>query len=419
MLNASAQWQASNISNVTYFPIPSSTSHDGELYGTVHNTALGTLYKMDASGTSWTAQTVNGIADKLSFAQSANDRLYLGSIGLGYSLLHYTEDGGATTVVDTVGLPQANGGISQMYGTQYNNGDLVVNLGGAGYWIKTDPNASWYYMGTPTGLNGGVDPMIWLNGTYFAFEGSSNTALYSSSDKGVTWNTVTNNLPADFDAIIGTTDEVTGTLYIAGSWNSDDDFGLYYSTDNGTTWTWVDLTAFMDTNYLTGLQLITAIYADNDVIFIGMQNDAQLSVPDVISSTSGVTGFAVNTNGLPTNAAGAVNPIGFTEHNGQIACRLNVIDVFLQDISTDISEMANQAVEIHVYPNPTTDRIFIDNFSRQGTVEFHLLDNMGRTVRDGTLSGSSIIVSDLVNGFYYIQFKEENGIIGSATFLKN
>lgn len=402
LLNANAQWQPTNLTNVNYLSLSASESHDGELFAIVFNGLSGTLYKLDAGNTSWTAQSVNGVSDNLAFLQSANDRLYLGSNGLGYSVLYYTEDVGATTVVDTVGLPQVNGGIAQIYGTQYNDGDLVVNLGSEGYWIKTNPNATWYYMDTPTGLNGGVDPMVWMNGTYFGFEGSGTTALYSSSDKGITWNTVTNNLPADFDVMMAAADQASGTLFVAGSWNSDNDYGLYYSADDGATWAWVDLTAFMDMNFLGGPQLITAIYAHDDVIFIGLENDAQMTVPDVISSSTGVSGFAVNTNGLPTNASGVVNPLEFLEHNGNIVCRLNVIDVFLQEISTGISENNNISAFVQVFPNPTKDqlRVGMTDASR-----YEILDLRGAIVYHGLLLNDVIDVSRLTSGQYLVRLQ--------------
>ncbi len=90
----------------------------------------------------------------------------------------------------------------------------------------------------------------------------------------------------------------------------------------------------------------------------------------------------------------------------------------LDDVGASVNNL--EELNIHIYPNPTTDFINLV-MEENGSYEFKIMDIAGRTIRTGMINGSnqSIDVSTLANGSYVLQLAQENQIIGYQTIIKN
>ena len=61
---------------------------------------------------------------------------------------------------------------------------------------------------------------------------------------------------------------------------------------------------------------------------------------------------------------------------------------------------------LHVYPNPATDLLYLENIPAQ-SAEFSIFNTLGQTVMTGTSNGT-LSVSGLGKGLYFVQVKGDN-----------
>jgi transforming growth factor-beta-induced protein len=81
----------------------------------------------------------------------------------------------------------------------------------------------------------------------------------------------------------------------------------------------------------------------------------------------------------------------------------HVIDAVLLPSILSTNEVGKQAM-IAVYPNPTTERLFVKDMNQ---AQFEVVDMMGRTVSAGTIVNDEIEVSTLENGNYVIRISNQ------------
>jgi uncharacterized surface protein with fasciclin (FAS1) repeats len=82
----------------------------------------------------------------------------------------------------------------------------------------------------------------------------------------------------------------------------------------------------------------------------------------------------------------------------------HVIDAVLLPSILSTNEIGKKAM-IAVYPNPTTERLFVKDMNQ---AQFEVVDMMGRTVSAGTILNDEIEVSTLENGNYVIRISNQN-----------
>ncbi len=414
VITFSQGWQATNLTNVNYLSIGELETFNGELYATIFNGLNSTVHKLDAGNTSWTQISVAGVTGNPSYMKQATSKFYMGTVGLIESNLYESTDGINYTLADTTGLPQETGGFSRMYGLEYFNGYLMLNLGSAGYWLKNDNQNNWYHINTPTALNGGVDPVAYMNGKLYAFDNSGNIAFYVSDDYGSNWTTVTTDLPSGFNANKLVSNN-GGRLFVDGTWGSSD-YGLFYSDNEGVNWTQLDISSFITTDYNGGQQTITALYADGQTLYFSLENDQSFSAPNIVGTSTGIQNLAEDTVGLPINASGAVNGLYFTQYQGQLAMSLNVIDVYLRGLSTTINESVSKP-DINLFPNPVNDILTISSNDAEPE-SIDVVNSLGQIVISEGFFTNKLDVSDLNVGIYFIRFNSGNKVLNTKRFVK-
>jgi len=92
------------------------------------------------------------------------------------------------------------------------------------------------------------------------------------------------------------------------------------------------------------------------------------------------------------------------------------------DATTSFSTNCSLSIEdfglnnFYVYPNPTSSQITISNI-QSSISSITIIDVMGKTVKNVVPINNTIIVSDLINGLYFMQIKTEKGI-ANTKFIK-
>lgn len=409
---ANAQgWQATNLTNVTYLAINELEVHNNNLYGIVFSGFASTVHKLDAGNTSWTELTLTGTTGIPAFLKSTGSKFYLGAIGTIESNLFVSTDGINYTLADTTGLPQENGGFARMYGLDYFNGKLLLNLGSKGYWISNEGQGNWTKIDVATLLNGGANPVAYANGKLFTHD---NFKFYVSTDYGQTWPEQATNLPSDYACLKLIADQTTNRLYIFGG--NTGYYGFYYSDNDGVSWTEIDISSFVTTDHLGGEQVITALYAKGETVYFCLENEQASTHPNVVGTTTGIDNFALDTVGLPPNAAGAVTALHFAEYNGELAMALNVIDVYLRGVGTGVEE-EKAGLNIGLYPNPTQEELFI-NTNGIDIESIDIVNSLGQVVISNAIYTNRIDVSELKEGIHFIRFNSASEVLGTKRFVK-
>lgn len=407
---STAQWQATNLTSVTYLSITGVTSHQNELYATVFSGFGSLMYKLDPGNTSWT-QLNTGTLSNPNVLRSAGTRMYVSTLDpFSYSsLLYYTTDGGNTFVLDTAGLPHYQSGLRPVSTIQYYEGKVIVGIGGDTYFLKDTSASAFHSIDTPTLLVGGVDPITFFNDTLYVWESSSNHLLSYSSDWGTTWTVRPTNLPFSWNSSVFTADEVTGRLYIAGQGNGA--YELRYSDDHGSTWNLAgNIAPYIGLNANNTQQLITTIYAHDPLFYLSLENNNNSSAPDILGSVTGFANAACDTLGLPTNAAGAVKGSAFLMHNNKLALALNVIDVYLKDVTVGIENKSGHEEDLSVFPNPGSTLLKVTTKGKEYS-ELRVYDALGRPAGTWKAGTRQINVSEWQAGVYVLEFIFEDGVV--------
>lgn len=109
--------------------------------------------------------------------------------------------------------------------------------------------------------------------------------------------------------------------------------------------------------------------------------------------------WAGETGSSPANLYGANNILYFNGNNGTVGFELYGLSV--SPLNTGIKDIVRN--EIKVFPNPATDRIVIENFSKSQNAHYTINDTKGALILEGTTVDNSIDVSKLEKGLYILK----------------
>ncbi len=415
-LCARGQWMETNLTGFNYLAVTGVASHNQNLYSIVFNGFSADLYLLNADEKSWTKQAISGVNEIPQRLVSAGSQLYMTTVGLGYGMLYRSDDNGAVFEVDTAGLPKFFNGIVPPVGIQIMDGKVVVNLGASGYWTREASGETWQHIDPATSLNGGVDPICFVNGSLFAHDNSGANLLYVSGDFGQTWEARSTNLPEFFIGHLLEANAITGRLYLAGGKSDGSAYGIYYSDDDGFTWTAAPLAHLITTNAQGGQQEVTALYASGTDVYVALENNSAQSTPDVLSTSSGIENLAYDTLGLLTDPAGSMQAMQILPHKNKMVLALNVRDVYLKNAgnATPVHETSFKS-RVLVYPNPVSNVLYVETEQEISAVQ--VMDLQGRMLR--TSSTKNIDVTGLTNGVYLLKVRNaDHQVFAVHRFLK-
>ena len=93
-----------------------------------------------------------------------------------------------------------------------------------------------------------------------------------------------------------------------------------------------------------------------------------------------------------------------------------VDDITTADVSLTSIKINEPAIDVTIYPNPTTSFVFIDGI--QDGANYKIYNETGHLVLSDVLDGQRVNVSSLSSGMFLIEFMTSNGPL-IKTFLKN
>ncbi len=81
---------------------------------------------------------------------------------------------------------------------------------------------------------------------------------------------------------------------------------------------------------------------------------------------------------------------------------------YMDEPTVGVDEEDN-TIELSVFPNPTSDQLFINMEDNEGAVNFTLVSSSGQVVKTGTLNSQSntVNVSDLSTGIYFLNVQSD------------
>jgi hypothetical protein len=90
--------------------------------------------------------------------------------------------------------------------------------------------------------------------------------------------------------------------------------------------------------------------------------------------------------------------------------------IVASDCSSTLSVGGNDLQNLNIYPNPATDYV---NITTPDVVDYVIYDNMGRRVKQGTLSNDkAIYISDLKPGMYFVSIATKQQMQGTFKLIK-
>lgn len=293
---------AGRINFVRFDPTNSNTIYVGS--------PAGGLWKSTNGGTSWTTGTDNlaviGCSD-IAIDPTNTSTLYLATgdrdAGDTYSIgILKSTDGGATWNATGLAWTVNQGRTIAKLLINPSNTSIILAATSNGIYRSTNAGTTWTQVSTATGMKDmefkPTDPQ-----TVYA----CSNKLYKSTDGGVTWTQITSGLPAstsvDRFAIAVTPANVAYVYILAGNASNNGFYGLYRSTDSGTTFTTrsttPNLLGWNSTGNDTGGQSwydlsVAASPTNADVVVTGGVN--------IWRSTNGGTSWTINAHWTGTGA---------------------------------------------------------------------------------------------------------------------
>ncbi len=225
---------------------------------------------------------------------------------------------------------------------------------GSGIFESTDEGTTW--LGANSGIAANdIDMLSFAQGPSALFCGSTNGAVYYSSNNGMTWNNIAP--PDSYDSIEAIA-LVDGNIVAGGG------EGLFVSSDGGTTWT----DAFIADNGITSLLTVQSS------IFAGTSGG-------IFVSTDGANTWNAENQGLATLSVNALAVQGSDLYAGTEGG-----GVWHRPLSQMINFDAVQAVGVlpaieQNYPNP---------FTRQTTIPFSIAQTEHVTIKIFNILGEQI-----------------------------
>ena len=264
--------------------------------------------------------------------------------------------------------------------------------------LATDRHGNLYAAGAFTDTLGYSYVAKW-NGTVWSRLGTDSTALHTHG------------------AINAMITDTAGNVYVAGTFT--DSLGYYYIAKwNGTKWTELSNPA---TNQINLLGPINALALDSvgNVYAGGMIPDTNGNFFFVVVWNGSQLLVANNNGSSPLNANAPILTMT-SDKSGNIYAAGNFNDQnffqyvaeFTGNIPAGITTVADE--HLHIYPNPTSGRVYIQADHLSGSASIVVLDALGRALYteatgDATVQ-TSIDLASYAPGVYTLLIRDASGI---------
>lgn len=417
--NTQAQWQPTGISTDPIETIYDVQSHDNVLYASSNTDGF---IKSSDNGNSWqsvgqTEFSTNPTNRYVSHIRTAGNDLYVATFYANFasSVIYKSSDNGQTFVADTLGLPRitAANEIQDVQYLYHHNGYMIADIANTGNYWKHNSDTSWQ-------RNNDANTQF---SEFFAFSGNkfyawANYHLHVSQDNGQSWVQATDtNIPILFLANNLVTDADTGRIYMAGKSIIETNYRLFYSDNDGGSWTEIDMSSYIGNNWIGVPQQIRKLFVKGSYIQVALDNDTNPSAPDILVSTNSGESFLSDVSGLPTNTSGTTTAINFIEHNNNLFMALNYVDIYKKPFSTlNLNDIEN-ITDIVVYPNPSNG--IFNLRSTMPIVQVNIYDIRGRLIQSIKNNHALESIKIENSGVYFIEIIDSRRNSTVKRIIKN
>jgi hypothetical protein len=308
--------------------------------------------------------------------------------------LKSSSDFGATFSVHYTGL-YVVGFATNIFRLSATNWIVTKKFGSIDHLMQsTDKGVTWTDMGAITGFPVFFSYVVANNGNLISMTGGG---VGYSSDNGLTWQNST--LP--------TTIQITNRHKFSKAPNGDllmyvHLYGLFKSQDNGVTWQTV--TTSLPTN------ASNCAFQGSEVICISSDASTHISTNNGVSFTQLTAANQLYTSGIIGSIILEKTP------NNLYTSGRNKIYIY----GTAPSSISNTTEQIHfnISPNPSLDMIVLGGLNTNEKLDYKIVSIDGRLMKQTTLTSTSLDVSDLNSGYYFIQIKNKQNKVGTMSFIK-
>jgi photosystem II stability/assembly factor-like uncharacterized protein len=229
------------------------------------------------------------------------------------------------------------------------------------------------------------------------YAGTSDGNVWRSINNGQTWQNVTATLPDRYVTSVRTSFNNPNTVYVTHSGYRDGDFipHIHKSTNNGTTW--VDITGDLGDMAVND---ILPFEGNDSLLFAATDAGVYATV------NMGVNWYRVGTN-MPILI---VDDVEFNASTGRLIAGTHgrsIMTYPLDKILTDLAPDMVFAMDVKIYPNPTTDVLNIRMpAAKKPTIKIFSVD--GKQMPANT-NGNNTFTLDVANfpaGIYYLVAEE-------------
>ncbi len=378
--NGGTTWQKVDLNTITGNRLWGSCATPRNVVHVIGNSAAGgNLFKSKDGGNTWVQEGSNTFTDVSGgsfvnniFFFNAKDGVVFGDPEGGYFEIYTTSDSGNTwSRVPSANIPARlpNEYGLTFYGDQYQN-------------------------------------TVWMGVTTWdaSFANITNSRLFRSDDKGLTWYVKNSNMPlSQNDVTMRFRDANVGLMKTYGS--------LYRTIDGGGTWTQFN---YCSTWYASNLDYIPGTSSSwiSSGGALGTQPGTSISPDD-------------GTTWVPIDAGTKHTCVKMTSdhhgYSGGVSTGSGTDGVFTFNGITGINENNNSNQQWSIYPNPVSDKIYIKSEKqyKSNKINLSIYDIDGRVLIQKTKISfnDEIDVSMLTKGMYLVEIENSNGK-SSDKFIK-
>lgn len=373
---------------------------------TILSAVAGGVYRSTNNGNSWLSVKTGGYNG---FKKVNNGRILLLGLGgfLG-SAISTSDNGGLSWTSSVSGIdPGSSANVSIEDASLSPNGTIyIASRQNRGVYASTDNGNTW--VEKAVGIAGSTSALwsILAVDDNTIIVGASN-GIYRSTDAGTTWALVLNTSSSS-SYVMTMKKNSLGTIY-AGLVSGV----IRKSVDNGLTWTNTSLSGSSASIYDIEIDSNDNIYVSS---FLG-------GIVKYSSSETPIGVFGYSANGLANTRVvdlsideSGSNPLFYaccnsTTGTGGCMYRLGLT-------STVGIEKLSSSNNIFIYPNPANQFIQIQGIDFNEGVRVKIISIEGKIMKDEMETQSTINVSNLNTGMYFLELTDNKGKTGVTKFIK-